>query len=547
MHFKGTDMTMTGETERIEVMQEKDSLWSHNRSGVFITTAIMAAVAVLFSSVTVTEADVFGVQMFTGKFKDEQMSGFNPNYQIAIGDKITVRIWGAVSYEGILSVDPQGNIFIPQVGPVNVLGARNDDLNIVVEKNVQKVFKNNIGVYASLDAVQPVKVFVTGFVKSPGLYGGISSNSVLYFIDKAGGVDPGRGSFIDVTVLRDGNIRKKINLYDFLLQGKLDLVQFADGDVIFIGARKHTVSVLGEVYNSYEFEIPQGQIPVKDILSYAQPKPPATYVSIARKQGTKSTSEYYPIEKIEKEILFDGDIVSIYADRYPGTILVRVEGAHSGEHALVLPYGSMMNAALSRIVPNSLTNLESVQLFRKSVALRQKDMIQTSLQVLQTQSLTATSATAEEVALRAKEAEMIQKFVEVAKTVEPKGQIILGSTKIAGDTLLEDGDIIRIPEHSSIVMVHGEVLFPSAISFRDGADANEYIRLSGGVTQKADKKVLILHQNGMMEEDSSTPMKAGDEIMVLPKVETKRLEITRAISQIIYQIAIAARVVLSSW
>ena len=547
MHFKGTDMTMTGETERIEVMQEKDSLWSHNRSGVFITTAIMAAVAVLFSSVTVTEADVFGVQMFTGKFKDEQMSGFNPNYQIAIGDKITVRIWGAVSYEGILSVDPQGNIFIPQVGPVNVLGARNDDLNIVVEKNVQKVFKNNIGVYASLDAVQPVKVFVTGFVKSPGLYGGISSNSVLYFIDKAGGVDPGRGSFIDVTVLRDGKIRKKINLYDFLLQGKLDLVQFADGDVIFIGARKHTVSVLGEVYNSYEFEIPQGQIPVKDILSYAQPKPPATYVSIARKQGTKSTSEYYPIEKIEKEILFDGDIVSIYADRYPGTILVRVEGAHSGEHALVLPYGSMMNAALSRIVPNSLTNLESVQLFRKSVALRQKDMIQTSLQVLQTQSLTATSATAEEVALRAKEAEMIQKFVEVAKTVEPKGQIILGSTKIAGDTLLEDGDIIRIPEHSSIVMVHGEVLFPSAISFRDGADANEYIRLSGGVTQKADKKVLILHQNGMMEEDSSTPMKAGDEIMVLPKVETKRLEITRAISQIIYQIAIAARVVLSAW
>ena len=34
----------------------------------------------------------------------------------------------------------------------------------------------------------------------------------------------------------------------------------------------------------------------------------------------------------------------------------------------------------------------------------------------------------------------------------------------------------------------------------------------------------------------------GDEIMVLPKIETKSIETTRGITQIVYQIAIAAKV-----
>jgi hypothetical protein len=196
-------------------------------------------------------------------------------------------------------------------------------------------------------------------------------------------------------------------------------------------------------------------------------------------------------------------------------------------------------------VPNPSSNLESIQLFRKGVAERQKEMLNTSLYALQTQALTSTSATQEEAMLRAKEAEMILKFVEIAKNVEPKGQVVLGSSEIAKNTLLEDGDIIRIPEFTSLVMVHGEVLFPNAISFREKAGVDDYVELSGNYTQNADKsKVLILHQNGVIEEDATANIIPGDEIMVLPKVETKRLEIAKAIFQIIYQIAIAARVVI---
>lgn len=495
--------------------------------------------------VSQVSAAVFGEQMFTGKFSAEQFSGFNPNYQIAVGDKIALRMWGAFTFEGALTVDPQGNIFIPNVGPVNILGVKNAELNKVVEANIQKVYRSNVGVYASLEAAVPVKVFVTGFVKNPGLYGGLSSDSVLYYLDKAGGVDPERGSFIDITVMRGGTIRKKVNLYDFLFNGRIELIQMADGDTIVVGPRRHTITITGEVHNPYQFEFSEPVLKASDALSFARPKPGATHISIVRKQGTERTSEYYPINQLNGVSFNDGDEVSVLADRYAGTILVRVEGAHSGEHALILPYGATMKDVLERVVPNQRSNLDAVQLFRKSVSARQKEMLLASLQSLETHVLTARSATKEESELRAKEAEMVIKFVERAKAIEPKGQVVLGSKEAAKETLLEDGDIVRIPEKTSLVMVHGEVLFPSAILHRPGKEADYYIEQSGGYTQNADKaRVLVLHQNGMFDDNGSSKVKAGDEIIVLPKVEVKSIEVAKGITQILYHLAIAAKVAL---
>ena len=65
---------------------------------------------------------VFGSQIFTGRFAQQSFSGFNPDYQIAVGDRLLLRMWGAVTYEAYQNVDPQGNVFVPQVGPIAVLG-----------------------------------------------------------------------------------------------------------------------------------------------------------------------------------------------------------------------------------------------------------------------------------------------------------------------------------------------------------------------------------------------------------------------------------------
>lgn len=486
---------------------------------------------------------MFGSQMFSGRFAATAFSGFNPDYQLAVGDRVSVRMWGAFPYDATQVVDAQGNVFIPNIGPVKVLGVRNVDLNALIETQVKRTYRASVGVYATLEAAQPVKVYVTGFVRAPGLYGGLSSDSVLAYLDRAGGIDPDRGSFVEVDVLRSGKPLAKVNLYDFLLDGRIDSLQLQDGDTLVAAPRKFTVTVSGEVLNPYIFEFGRSTVTGDELMALARPRPGATHLSVVRKVGAEQRSEYHAIAEAASVTIQDGDEVTVMSDKYPGTILVRIDGAHLGERTLVLPYGSHLRDALARVKLAPQSRLEAVQLFRKSVAIRQKELIEASLRSLETYALTARSATSEEAALRSRESQQILEFIDRARQVQPRGQVILAQGGDPGDTLLEDGDILRIPAQSNLVLVSGEVLLPSALVFDSSASTKDYISRSGGFTQGADKaKVIVVRQDGSVVEGTSASPGAGDEVMVLPKIETKSVEITRGITQIIYQIAVAAKV-----
>lgn len=497
--------------------------------------------------VPVAMSRMFGAQLFNGTSADSgATTGFNPNYLLNPGDSIQVRLWGAFTFDGALQVDPKGNIFLPNVGPVKVAGVSNSQLNALVISKVKQVYQSNVSVYASLLQAQPVKVYVTGFVRNPGLYGGLTSDSLLNYLIKAGGIDPERGSYVDINVKRGNKVRSSINLYDFLLNGKLGLSQFSDGDTIVVGPRQHTFSVQGDVFNSYDFEFRQSNIPVTEALSWARPKPGATNITIVRKQGLAKRSEYHSIGTAAGRMLQDGDTLIVSTDRYDGTIQVRIEGAHSGEHAMILPYGSNMRAVLAKIRPNSMSQMTAIQIYRPSVATRQKEMMNVALQKLEEASLSAQSSTKEEASLRVQEAQLISRFVAKARNVVPKGEVIINEKNLDG-ILLEDGDVISIPQKTSLVLVHGEVLFPNAVSWEKGLRPKDYIAKCGGLTQKSgNARVIVIRQNGAAENaDDVDQIYPGDELMVLPKYESKNIEVTRGLSTILYQLAVAAKVVLT--
>ncbi|MDQ8954031.1 polysaccharide biosynthesis/export family protein [Acinetobacter rudis] len=492
-----------------------------------------------------SNSNMFGSQLFKGAFSATAGSTFNNSYKLNPGDQVNVRMWGAYQYAGTQTVDPKGNLFLPNIGPVQVQGVSNGQLQALIESHVRKVYVSNVGVYASLVEAQPVKVLVTGVVNQPGNYGGLANDSVVAYLDRAGGVDPERGSYIDIKIMRNGQIMQQVDLYEFLISGRLQPFSFRDGDVVVVGPRTQTFSISGEVFNAYDFEFNVPYLSVAQALSVAKAKPGATNISIMRRQGNEYRSEYYPISQANDVQVQNGDVLSVTADRYAGTIQVRIEGANNGEHAIVLPYGAKLSEVLPKIKPNSLANMQALQLFRPSVAKRQKEMLNIALDKLEDATFNARSSTQEEAKLRSTDAELVKQFVAKARQTQPLGQVVLNPNTYQ-DVILEQGDILKIPEITSVVMVHGEVAFANGVEYQPNRSAISYIEQVGGFSQKSNKsKVIVIHQNGEAELVSkSSKIQQGDEIMVLPKASSKSIEVARGITAILYQIAIMTKVAL---
>ncbi|EAI3389125.1 polysaccharide export protein [Campylobacter jejuni] len=491
---------------------------------------------------------VFGAELFNGNFKNYTQRVYNPDYKIAVGDQISLKIWGAVEFEQILVVDSQGNIFIPKVGAVNLLGVKNSALVSVIKAQVNKIYKNNVFVYADMNAYQNVSVFVTGSVNAPGLYQGLSSDSVIQYLDKAGGINLEYGSFRDIQILRNNAVIKKIDLYDFLLKGQMDLFPFRSGDVVLVGNVQSYVFVNGDVQRPFRFELANDIKTLFDLARVAGAKPIVTN-AILRSYGNDHKLEVSAYNKMQfsKVLLKTGDEVQFNPEYISQNISITINGEHSGLKTLVVQKGTTLEDVSRLIVANGQSDMNALQVFRKSVAKTQKDLINAQLKELETLALTSPSVTSQGAAIKAEQAKLILEFIQRARELEPKGQIVIDKPKSYAEVILEEGDTINVPSKNNLIIVQGEVTLPGAFVYNKGEDLKYYINLAGGYGERADtSKVLVIRNNGKAQRYSgSVDMMPGDSVLVLPKVESENLQIFSMLTQILYQIAVATNVVLN--
>lgn len=498
-------------------------------------------------SINPSQIPVFGAHLFNGNFKNYTQRVYNPDYKIAVGDQISLKIWGAVEFERVLVVDSQGNIFIPKVGAVNLLGVKNSALVSVIKAHVNKIYKNNVFVYADMNAYQNVSVFVTGSVNAPGLYQGLSSDSVIQYLDKAGGINLEYGSFRDIQILRNNSVIKKIDLYDFLLKGQMDLFPFRSGDVILVGNVQNYAFVSGDVQKPFRFELANDIKTLSDLARVAGAKPIVTN-AVLRSFGDDHKLEISAYNKTQfsKVLLKTGDEVQFNPEYISQNISIVINGEHNGLKTLVVKKGTTLEDVSRLIMPNAQSDMNALQVFRKSVARTQKELIKAQLKELETLALTSPSATSQGAAIKAEQAKLILEFIQRAKQVEPKGQIVVDNPKSYKAVILEEGDIVNVPSKNNLVIVQGEVTLPGAFVYDKGESLKYYINLAGGYGERADtSKILVIRNNGKAQRYSGgIAMLPGDSILVLPKVESENLQIFSMLTQILYQIAVATNVVL---
>jgi hypothetical protein len=149
-------------------------------------------------------------------------------------------------------------------------------------------------------------------------------------------------------------------------------------------------------------------------------------------------------------------------------------------------------------------------------------------------------------------------WIDRAKAIEPLGQVVIAQSESKDELLLENGDILRVPTKDGLVLISGEVLFPNAIAYGEKLNLDDYIKKAGGYTQNADSaRIVIAKRDGSFIEANNgsgffglsgvfnkTPnVEAGDEILVLPKIEMKSRQFFKELTQIAYQIAVSARII----
>lgn len=495
----------------------------------------------------------FASKLFEGRFASTFSDAASGDYVLAPGDRVVIRIWGARTYDDVLIVDQQGNLFIPEVGPVHVGGSKNSNLLSTVRSAISRVYTDNVQAYVSLQSAQPVAVYVTGFVNHPGRYAGGSLDSVLSFLDRAGGIDPERGSYRRIEIIRNKKVIADLDLYQFALAGNVNTLRLKDGDVILVKEKGISVSAYGLLREEAVYELTQGNA-AKDkqaskgarLIELSSPLKNVSHVSVSGTRNKAPFNRYFSLDEFKTFTLADGDVVEFVADMPGQTIMATVTGAITGASRYPIHKTVKLRDLLRRIeVEPELAATDSIYLRRKSVARDQKAVIQDSLRRLEQTALTATSSTPEEAQLRVDEARLIQDFVKRAGQLEPDGVIVVSRGKEVSDIWLEDGDEIVIPQKSNVVQITGEVVMPKAVAFEEGMSLDDYLSAAGGVSDRADEKhILVAKQNGEVGLAERLGVNAGDRILVLPKVDTKGLLLAKDLMTIVYQIAVATKVAI---
>ncbi|MHB9954107.1 SLBB domain-containing protein [Vibrio campbellii] len=203
----------------------------------------------------------FGLDLFAGSpttFAPLSDVPVPADYTVGAGDEIVIQLFGKENATHRLRVNRAGIINFPSIGPVQVAGMSfsnvRDSLN-------QRVKEQMIGVRSdiSLGEMRTMQVFVMGDAYKPGAYTVSALTTISQAIYYSGGFGES-GALRNVQLKRNGQVIRKLDMYDLLLKGDArNDVRLLPGDVVFIGAVGNTIAIDGEVNRPAIYEVKSGE------------------------------------------------------------------------------------------------------------------------------------------------------------------------------------------------------------------------------------------------------------------------------------------------
>jgi protein involved in polysaccharide export with SLBB domain len=209
------------------------------------------------------DMSIFGAELFS-----KNSLVFEPNLRIATpssyvlgpDDEIVVHVYGYSEMKYNLEVNENGEIYIPNVGPLAVSGltiqaANNKIKNKLAGTIYRAIATGQTKVQTNITKIRSIRVTVIGEAYKPGTYT-VSSLTSLYNVLYLCGGPSNMGSYRSIELIRGGQVERTADLYDFLVKGQQKgNVLLQEGDVIRIPYYVNRVRITGNVKRTGKYEM----------------------------------------------------------------------------------------------------------------------------------------------------------------------------------------------------------------------------------------------------------------------------------------------------
>lgn len=422
----------------------------------------------------------FGYELFAG-----EPSTFAPvsdvpvpsEYILGPGDTLRIQIYGKESQDYSLTVNRQGEIEIPKLGPYSVVG---QTFATVREELSNEISNRIIGVRSNITMgeLRSIRVFVLGEAYKPASYTISSLSTVTQAIFAAGGINE-IGSLRNIEVKRNGKTVASLDLYDLLLKGDTSGdVSLMAGDVVFIPTKGKSVSVKGAVPRPAIYEL-DGEETVRDVIKLAGGLLPNAYSDIVKLQRitAKGLSQVINVNlrDSKKNSVKNGDIVSVSSslDALENSVTLLGHVARPGV------YGWQKGMRLSSLLRN-INDFKSQPDLNYVLVTREDPLTGaiTAYDVNYSEYLIQNDPS-EDLVLSSKDTVYVfSRKSERAESLEPVISQLREQTTLA--------------EPPKIVTINGAVRNPGTYPLSEGSTVSNVLRAAMGYTQEAELNFVLI-------------------------------------------------------
>ena len=274
---------------------------------------------------------IFGHDIFNNKkltFESSMNLATPQNYVLGPGDVVNVDVWGASQENVSETISPDGTITIENIGVIQLGGLSVSQAKARLKRVLGPRYQGS-KIDLTVGQTRTITVSVIGEVKMPGTFTMSAFATVYNALYMAGGPNE-IGTLRNVKVYRNGKLISNVDVYDFLLNGRLTGdVRLHDNDVITVGPYESLVNITGKVKRPMFYEMKKTES-AATLVNYAGGFTGDAYtkaIRINRKAGNKYSVFSVGEFDLNGFKLMDEDSVSVDSTLTRYENMVEIKGA----------------------------------------------------------------------------------------------------------------------------------------------------------------------------------------------------------------------------